>query len=433
MPGRAVADRSPAPDLARGAVLLLIAVANAHTFVTDRGIGVRGYPRDLTGADGLVAAVQLVFVDGRAYPMFALLFGYGAVTLARRRATGDPDEGAALVRRRGLALFAIGAAHAVLLWSGDVVAAYGLLAVLLAGLLVRGSTTALVATAAGTVTVACLLHLPVALTDADVASSSPSLVEPSVFAAAADRFGEWLFGYLPVNALALAGAVAAGVLLARAGWLDDPVRHRRPLTWLAAAGAGAGIAGGLPLALVAAGVWTPSLGPALLAGGAHAVSGYAAGAGYAAIAGLVAGRWARSGSRTTRAGAGSPGTDAGASSTHATVPIPVSPAAGAHTPAGAGPGPVGRALLATGQRSLSAYLAQSVAFVALFPAWTLGLGSGLPVWAATLCGIGVWLVSVLVAAASARAGWRGPAEVALRRLTDGRGRAARRPDAPEPG
>lgn len=34
-----VTGRAPAPDLARGAALLLIAVANAHTFVTHRGIG----------------------------------------------------------------------------------------------------------------------------------------------------------------------------------------------------------------------------------------------------------------------------------------------------------------------------------------------------------------------------------------------------------
>lgn len=46
-----VTGRAPAPDLARGAALLLIAVANAHTFVTHRGIGVRTYPLDPSGID----------------------------------------------------------------------------------------------------------------------------------------------------------------------------------------------------------------------------------------------------------------------------------------------------------------------------------------------------------------------------------------------
>lgn len=401
-----MADRYPAPDLARGAALLLIAVANAHTFVTGRGIGVRGYPRDLHGADAVVAAVQLVLVDGRGYPLFALLFGFGIATLAARRATtgavtGGPGPAArttagtagtppddpvlATVRRRGAALLAVGAAHAVLLWHGDIVAAYGLLAVLLAGLLVRGSTTALVTTAAGTIALTVLLYAPVALTDS-AQTASPSLVEPGVLAAASDRFGEWLFGNLLLSAVGSAGAAALGVLLARSGRLAAPGRHRRFLTRLAVAGIAAGVLGGLPLALVAAGVWAPPVGVALLLGPLHALTGYAAGAGYAAVAGLVADRWARRG----------------------------------------GPGPVGRALVATGQRSLSAYLAQSVAFVGLFAAWTLGLGAGLPVWAATLCGAGVWLVTVLVADRSARAGRRGPAETLLRLLTYGRRPAPQR-------
>ncbi|MEV1293469.1 DUF418 domain-containing protein [Pseudonocardia sp. NPDC049635] len=390
-----VSRRSAAPDLARGAALLLIAVANAHTFVHDRGIGVRGYPQDLAGADAVLAAVQLMVVDGRAYPLFGMLFGYGIAMLARRRTEPGRPAGApvvALVRRRGAALFGIGAAHAILLWSGDIVAAYGLLAMVLAGLLVRGSTAALAATAAATIAVSCLLYLPVATTSADVASGTPSNVTDSAAAALSARFGEWLFGFLPINALALAGAVAIGVLLARAGWWDDPVRYRRKLAGAATAGITAGLLGGLPLALVAAGVWEPGTLGGLLAGPIQALSGYAAGIGYAAAAGLVAARWAGRG----------------------------------------GPGPLGTALLATGQRSLSAYLAQSVAFVALFPAWTLGLGAGLPVWAATLCGIGVWSVTVLVAAASGRAGRRGPAETLLRTLTYGR-RAGPGPVSPGAG
>jgi uncharacterized membrane protein YeiB len=83
------------------------------------------------------------------------------------------------------------------------------------------------------------------------------------------------------------------------------------------------------------------------------------------------------------------------------------------------PGPVTHALQACGQRSLSCYLAQSVAFVALLPAWTLGLGEGAHVWQAALVGIGTWLVILLIADASARAGYRGPAELLLRRLTYG--------------
>jgi uncharacterized membrane protein YeiB len=90
------------------------------------------------------------------------------------------------------------------------------------------------------------------------------------------------------------------------------------------------------------------------------------------------------------------------------------------------PGPVLRALAACGQRSLSCYLAQSVAFAALLPAWTLGLGARLTVAQAALLAAAVWLVLVLVADASARSGYRGPAEVLLRRLTYGAGTTERK-------
>ncbi|GAA4983823.1 DUF418 domain-containing protein [Pseudonocardia tropica] len=408
-----VTGRAPAPDLARGAALLLIAVANVHTFVTHRGIGVRAYPLDPTGVDAWLAAAQPTLVDGRAYPLFALLFGYGIAGLACRavHAGAGPDQVLALVRRRGGALFAVGAVHAVLLWHGDFVAAYGLIAVVLAPVLVRGSTAVLVLTGVAATTLLALLYAPVALTRSDAASASPSLVAPDVLAAAVERFGEWLFGNLLISAVGLLGAAVAGVLVARAGWLDAPARHRRTLRRVAVAGIGAGVVGGLPLGLVAAAVWTPSEPVALAVGVLHAVTGYAAGAGYAALAGLVVARWTRS---------------AGA--------VPDGPGAVYRFPGDAGPVPggwVARALVALGRRSLSGYLAQSVAFVTLFPAWTLGLGAGLPLWAATLCAAGVWLVTVVVAVVAERRGHRGPAEVLLRRLTYGRSPApARRPAGP---
>src|SRR5918997_3829277 len=79
----AVTARSLAPDLARGAMLLLIALANAHLYLYGRPVGVRGYPIPESTAERLVVLVQMTFVDGRAYPMFAFLFGYGIVQLWR--------------------------------------------------------------------------------------------------------------------------------------------------------------------------------------------------------------------------------------------------------------------------------------------------------------------------------------------------------------
>ena len=81
----AVRDRALAPDVARGAMLLLIALANVHLYLYDRPLGVRLYPAGLAGADAVVAGLQMVLVDGRAYPLFGLLLGYGLGQLAARR------------------------------------------------------------------------------------------------------------------------------------------------------------------------------------------------------------------------------------------------------------------------------------------------------------------------------------------------------------
>jgi uncharacterized membrane protein YeiB len=107
----------------------------------------------------------------------------------------------------------------------------------------------------------------------------------------------------------------------------------------------------------------------------HAVTGIAGGLGYAALIGLVA---IRVGDR---------------------------------------PGRVVRALAATGQRSLSCYLFQSVVFVALLAPYTLGLGATLGTAGVAAVALATWLVSVLLSDGMRRAGRRGPAEVLLRRLT----------------
>ena len=52
-----------------------------------------------------------------------------------------------LIRRRGWWMVAIGVAHVVLLWSGDIVAAYGLLTAALAGMVVTGTAVSLATTA----------------------------------------------------------------------------------------------------------------------------------------------------------------------------------------------------------------------------------------------------------------------------------------------
>ncbi|MHA6631502.1 DUF418 domain-containing protein [Pseudonocardia sichuanensis] len=281
------------------------------------------------------------------------------------------------MRRRGGWMIAIGFVHALLLFSGDIVGVYGLLAVLMAGLLVRGSSRALLTVAAAGVTVTTLLYAGSGFAlPGEAFLPSVALADPGQ--AALTRLAEWGVVSLGLQGMSVFAAVALGAWAARRRILDEPERHRPLLARVAVAGLAAAVAFGLPLALMAAGVWTaPPTAAVLVAGSLHALGGYAGGLGYAAVFGLAAIRRARH------------------------------------------PGQATRAVVACGQRSLSCYLAQSVAFAALLPAWTLGLGDGARLWQLALLGTGTWGVTVAVAAASARAGHRGPAELLLRRLTYG--------------
>jgi uncharacterized membrane protein YeiB len=387
-----LADRAPAPDVARGAMLLLIALANVHLHLYDRPIGVRLYPVPATMTDRVVTALQLVLVDGRAYPLFGVLFGYGIGQLAARRAAAGvaPADVVAVVRRRGLWLAAIGTVHAALLWSGDIVAAYGLLAAALAGILVAGTEVGLATTAVTGAVLGTFLGSLSGFSPPGATAALRSVATPDALPAVVARLNEWAGGVLISSMLAVVGAVGLGAWAARHRLLDDPARHRGLLGRVAVIGLATAVLGGLPLALAGATVWQPGSGALLLAGALHTIGGYAGGLGYAAAFGLLVAR-------------------------------------------GGGRSPTLRALGACGQRSLSCYLGQSVLFVALLPRWTAGLGARLSVAQAALLAVAVWLFLLLVAVASARVGYRGPAEVLLRRLTYGAGPSPPAPRSPRAG
>ena len=266
-PGAAVAvrDRALAPDVARGAMLLLIALANVHLYLYDRPLGVRLYPAGLAGADAVVAGLQMVLVDGRAYPLFGLLLGYGLGQLAARSAAAGsaPSTVVRLIRRRGWWMVAIGVAHVALLWSGDIVAAYGLLTAALAGMVVTGTAVSLATTAVVGSVLGAGLGAFSGFSPRGTAPL-PSIAVPDPVTAAVLRLGEWAGGTLIGSLVSVLGAVALGAWAARHRILDEPAAHRRLLGRIAVAGLVTGVLAGLPLALATVGVWRPGLGMLLL-------------------------------------------------------------------------------------------------------------------------------------------------------------------------
>ncbi|WP_437947064.1 hypothetical protein WME98_40550 [Sorangium sp. So ce296] len=146
-----VASRSLAPDLARGFMLLPIAVAHAPAFVSHWDLG----PAAL---NALAAFVRSLFAENQARAMFVFLFGYALGQLTQRQHARGSDWASIreLLRRRGLWLMVIGFAHAALLVPLDIVAVYGLTLLLLAPL-VRSRDSILGWTSAVTLVPATLL------------------------------------------------------------------------------------------------------------------------------------------------------------------------------------------------------------------------------------------------------------------------------------
>lgn len=368
-------ERALAPDLIRGAMLLFIALANAGNCAF---AGQPGLDPDPHGIARVLNFGLSLLVDSRAYPVFAIMFGYGLVQIARRQERAGGDARRVLVRRNAW-LVGFGLVHASLLYFGDFLGAYGLLGLVATFLLVRRSDRfhRAVLWLWGLQSI-YLVVLPVLAATHDwsgraglVNSPNPSLAADSYRASIGDRLAEW-----PVHTLSVLPAIVIvwlGIWAARRRILENVDQHRTLLVRTAVIGLGIAVLGGLPYALVAAGVLHPAAGTVDILALLHDVSGEYAGPGYIAALALLGARL----SRTGRVGA----------------------------------------VAALGQRSLSGYLFQSVCWLVLFAPFALDLGGHTAF--AVLAAIGVWLASVALATALHRREHPGPAERVLRRLTYG--------------
>ena len=348
------------PDLARGGMLALIALANSAVYLYGRPYGVRQHIVETDLLDRLVSASVVTFVDARAYPMFAFLFAYGVARMAPERA-----------RSRNVWLIVFGFFHALLLFPGDVLGLYGLLGFAVIAMSRLKDRTLLVAAGVWLVLTAVVQGQAYAAPPNGQRSVFSSFEATDPLKALALQPLEWLL--VPFGLFGVGAAALVGVWAARRDVLAEPERHRRLLRHVATWGLTAAVLGGLPSGLAVAHFWHTS---ALWQLGAlHAVTGVAGGLGYAALIALISTRIRRS-------------------------------------------GVVVRAVAACGERSLSCYLFQSVVFVLLLKPYTLGLGGTLGSAEVALLALATWLLSVVLADALGRRGLRGPAETLLRKARE---------------
>lgn len=415
----AASVRSPAPDLARGFMLLLIALANVPLWISTMperaapGVG-----------DQAWLILRTMLVDMRSYPLFAMLFGFGLEMMVRRRIAVDlhtaREQGGVdlermdpqarvlwearaheaavvqarrLVRRRGWWMILIGGLHA-LIFGADFIAPYGVVAVLLAGLIAHRRKQVMVAVC-GLVLLAAVVAvvvIPPSLL-AGGPGEPPALWSLSAGTAsvvlevgAGPALVRWVVGVAVTCFLGLiVPSTILGVALAGTDLLTRPDRHRGFLRRWAAVGLLIAALGAVPIIpAVLEGRDLLSAGPAVILAGA---SGVAGACGWLALLATCA------------------------------VPSP-----------GEAPGGPRWVLIAVGKRSMTAYLGQTALFLAAFGVLNYWGVESLSQSAGAAMAVVVWAVMAGACAWMEHSGrGRGPFEELLRWCVSSSARSEARP------
>ena len=400
--------RYPAPDVARGFMLLLIALANVGSWVA----GPEG--RAPSTADRTWTFMSALFIDRRAYPLFALLFGFGLATMVNRRMASGIDaycqqltgglrapsaaeldqarEQAAvdarrLVRRRGLWMVLFGLIHGAF-FPSEIIGTYGIVAVVFAGWFAHKHHKRQLAVCA---LVLLSQFVPVVLamlfgSGGEAAASGAAVPAPA--AAAPTGAGESMASALPwfvtnVNGWFFTALSAAfttmilpaaflGARLADTDLIAHPERHRGLLTVAGIGGLALGALGALHELLVP----LTSAQPWAVDSTLIMILGLAGGCGWLAVLALYA---------------GGPTADNRLTGLR-------------------------RLLSNVGRRSMTAYLSQTVMFAGIFviaPRLT-GRPLELGLVASAAVAVMVWLTTVVLCAVLERLGMPGPFESLLR-------------------
>lgn len=365
-----VQERAAGLDLTRGLMLLFIALANSHYFLRGGSV-LGGYPRDGSRLDSIAIWLVSTFVDGRAFPLFGLLFGYGVARIASRAATLEPRAVRRLLWRRASVIVIVGFLHAVLLYAGDILTAYGVL-LLLGAWLVRWPDRRLLLLAAAFFV---LNALPGDSSTLSTEVADVSMLPPDLSTMVVRRMQVSLF-IATLGPLGFLCPFAVGLWAGRRRVLELPDRYRGLLRISALVGIGGAVLGAQPVALTLAGVLDGPGRPDLI-GPLHDATGVLGGFGYAAALALA--RIPMSGWRRRLIGA----------------------------------------IVATGQRSMTCYVAQSVVWAAAFTPFLLDLSDALSVSGTVLLAAATWAATVLLADRMQRSGCRGPLEALVRRITYG--------------
>ena len=378
------------PDLARGAALLGIAIANAITAWSLRvGDVPQGYHRTLSGIivndslwDKIMVVIGTLFVHVRGLPMFATLLGYGVgMILVREQRKGATKKQcrAILLRRYGV-LILFGLLHMVFLFYGDIMFIYGLIILVLV-IPMRNAKNKTLLITAGVLFALAMVMNGALLSYSDMNAVllqgyGHGYVQDQLVRGASLAF---MYNFLRFPfALPLVGSVILiGFVAGRNGVLEYPEQFRTPMRIAATITVIIVVTVGLPLGLANLGI----LGHEKVFYLLNILVGMASGPGIVVWISWIA-SWVERRKLTD------------------TLPI--------------------RMLTALGQMSMTGYVLQSVLFTIIMVPWGLAIGAGRGVATVTLIAAGIWVVTMVFAYLWSLTHKRGPLEILHRTLGYGR-------------
>jgi len=374
------------PDLARGAALLGIAIANGITAWSLRvGDVPQGYHRTLSGIivnnslwDKVTIILTDMFVHTRGLPMFATLLGYGVgmILVREQRKGATKNQCRAILLRRYGALILFGIVHMVFLFYGDIMFNYGLIILVLVIPLRNAKNKTLLITAGVLFALAMVMNGALwSYLDMNAVllhGYGHGYVQDQLVRGASLAF-MYNFLQFPYILPLVGSVILIGFVAGRNGVLEHPEQFRIPMRIAATITVIIVIAVGLPVGLASLGI----LGHEKFFYVFNILVGMASGPGTVVWISWIA-NWVERRKLTD------------------TLPI--------------------RMLTALGRMSMTGYVLQSVTFIFIMTPWFLGIGSGQSVAIVAVTATGVWLVTLIFAYLWSLTGKRGPIEIAHRSI-----------------
>lgn len=384
-------------------MLLLVAIANVSVWA-----GAVGPNTFTSGVDEIVVLLRAGFVDNHVYPLFAILFGFGLMTLVRRRRRSYVDAAVQSLNQNTLVSASLGAEVSVaeqfdrqatraarrlllvrafflllvalihgLFFPPEMTGAFALICLIVGAVIARERFRSLLVVGGVLAVVGSL---------AEIIAGAYGLMDyvpvRSAYSLEGAFTGSWFLGNLVQwSNLTLAFAflsmslvgIAVGAWLATTDIMASPGQHRVFLEGLAGGGLLLGFLGSLPVGLISAEMMNAKISAWMVP--VAQISGFAGALGWLSLLTLFAGSLSMTGELRG----------------------------------------VRWFLAAGGRRSLTVYVFQSVIFMIVFLDLR-SVKSNISELSALLIAIGVWLATMALAVLCEQMRWVGPLEALLRLL-----------------